>query len=89
MSILKKLYNGKICPAGRNPFLNSQYEKAMQEYTALYDEFIKDLPVQKVKQLNRMLEANTNSFVVLEDETFEIGFCLGARIMECINKSDL
>lgn len=36
-----------------------------------------------------MLEANTNSFAILEDETFEIGFCIGANIMNSIYINNL
>ena len=81
MDFLKELYLGNICPADRNVYHNLEYKKAEREFMNCYEVLIKDMPQEKLEQLEKVLEANMRALSIKEEETFKIGFSLGAHII--------
>lgn len=89
MDFLKELYLGNICPADRNVYRNPEYKKAEREFMNCYEVLIKDMPQEKLEQLEKVLETNQQTFSIKEEDTFKIGFSLGVHIINACSSVDL
>ena len=84
MDIIKDLFWGNVCPTD---FLDSaitknpEYKKAQNDFSKVYNEIEKKLSPEMLDKFNQAMELHTRTFTVQDEETFKIGFIIGARLM--------
>ena len=84
MDFIKELFWGNVCPTD---FLDSaitknpEYKKSQKDFSKVYSEIEKNLSEDMLKLFDEAMELHTRTFTVQDEETFKIGFIIGARLM--------
>ena len=81
MYILNDLWYGNITPNERYIRSHSEYQQISHQFTEELDLFIKDLSPEKRKQCDELERLQLKLISISEEDTFIVGFRLGARMI--------
>lgn len=78
---IRQFFNGELHLCGRTVTKDSELRKASNHIGKLVDEWEKNLKPEEAERLREIVDALYRYSSILEEDTFEFGFRLGARMM--------
>ncbi len=92
-SMIKKIYDGTLDPAnlcsGHSKTHFTAQEK-YKEYDAIFSNKLRQIDPSLVHEFNKVIDAHFEVYATGDEDIFETGFCLGAKLIsEIMNSSSL
>ncbi len=81
MYMLKDLWHGNISPSERYICDNSEYKRISNQFYEEVKKFLSDMTPEKEDHYDKLEDLQFKLFDTSEQETFIVGFRLGARMI--------
>ena len=81
MYVLNNLWQGNISPNERYICSNTEYQRLFHKFCKESEVFTKDLPPEKQSHYEELQNLQLKLFDISEQDTFIVGFRLGAQIV--------
>lgn len=92
-SIIRQIYGGNLDPSNLcrgHSETNLTAQEKYKKYDAIFSNKLRQIDPSLVNEYNKVIDAHFEVYATGDEDIFETGFCLGAKLMsEIMNSSSL